>query len=210
MTALRTPDRRSRGLVAWAAVVSSTVVSIAGTSDADAPSRSLEAASGITFMQSARQDTTPWGGAILGARWYATSALHLDPVLSYGLGADVRDPERGEVFHALGAGVGLGVRLPMTRFLALQPSVRADWLRAWGWRDDRGSVRGVRDGARVSAGLGLALSLGTVWGHAFGFEPRVDATAVFLPGAYDPFPPLLQGSLWFTGVLFPEPGLSPR
>ena len=136
---------------------------------ASAP-RTVDFAGGLVIDAPFAPGVSSLPGVALEVRYFASGPLWLGVGASIETGADLRNPESGELVSLVATGVSIGVHQALFPRVEIFGGVRLDALRTEGWpmESASGAVFGVRAGPQTS----LAVMLGRAWGHPMSIEAR--------------------------------------
>jgi len=160
--------------------------------------RSVDFAGGLVVDAPFAPGTESLPGLALDVRWFVGGPLWLAAGASFEAGADLRDPERGELTSLVTAGLSAGVHRSLSPRFEVLAGARLEGVRAEGWpMTTSGPVVGVRGGPQAA----LAVMLGRAWGHPMSLEARA-SWLVYRLG--DSPASGWQAGLHLVGVLFPD------
>ena len=160
--------------------------------------RSIDFAGGIVLGGQLSPGVESLPGVALDVRWFADGPLWLAAGASFEAGADLRNPENGNVTSLITTGISGGVHEALSSRIEVFAGLRLDAVRAEGFTM---SSSDAAYGVRVGPQTAVAVTLGQMWGHPMSIEARASwltyrAGDVQMSG--------WQAGLHVVGVLFPD------
>lgn len=160
--------------------------------------RNIDFAGGVVFDSPFAPGVESLPGVALDLRYFADSPLWLGAGASLEAGADLRNPENGNVTTLLTTGIAGGVHEALSSRIEVFAGLRLDAVRAEGFpMASSEPAYGFRIGPQTS----LAVTLGQMWGHPMSIEARASWLTYRVA---DEQMSGWQAGLHVVGVLFPD------